>query len=47
MIVLNTELRTILANLELGRRYSDWDIVDRAITRLAVYVVEDQPCVRR
>jgi hypothetical protein len=35
-----------LANLELGRRrYSDWEIVDRAITRLAAYVMEDQSSV--
>lgn len=37
---MNTELRTVLNNLELGRKYHDWEIVDRAITRLAEYVMD-------
>jgi hypothetical protein len=36
---MDPELRTILANLELARRYWDWDIVDRAIQRLAEYTL--------
>ncbi|WP_281179819.1 MULTISPECIES: hypothetical protein [Nocardia] len=36
---MDPELRTILTNLELGRRYWDWDIVDRAIQRLAEYTL--------
>lgn len=38
---MNIELRTVLNNLELGRKYHDWEIVDRAITRLATYVMEE------
>ena len=46
---MNPEIRTILANLELGRRYSDWEIVDRAVSRLAAYVMssEENSNVRR
>lgn len=37
---MNPELRTILANLELGRKYLDWEIVDRATQRLAEFIAE-------
>lgn len=37
---MNPELRTILNNLELGRKYLDWEIVDRAIQRLAEFTAQ-------
>lgn len=33
--VAKEELNTIYLNLNLGRQYYDWEIIDRAIQRLA------------
>lgn len=34
------EQRTILINLELGLRYKDFDIIDRATSRLAKAIID-------
>jgi hypothetical protein len=34
------ELRTIFVNLELARRTENWDMCDRAIDRLANFLID-------